>query len=156
MCCCKFWNVLQNGHQHSKIITDIFCRQQWTSASLTSMDRVEPNLCQFGFSYEPFCVVIIDHFAMDDVWIRQVDIQWLVRYSLDQTIVRIIWIVFWVDIAKTNIKEFFTNGNFLTNQIGWCNKPWLHGDNWQGTNPRPLLVILRSGSRIWFVWFLFH
>ena len=77
------------------------------------MDRVEPNLCQFGFSYEPFRVVIIDHFAVDYIWIRQVDIQWLVRYSLDQTIVRIIWIVFWVDITKTNIKEFFTNGNFF-------------------------------------------
>ena len=80
---------------------------------LKSTGPVNSNLGQFCFSNKPFCMVIIDHFAMYDVWISQVYIQWLVRYSLDQTIVRIIWIVFWVDITKTNIKEFFTNGNFF-------------------------------------------
>ena len=41
---------------------------------------------------------------------------------MDQTIVRIIWIVFRVDITKTNIKELFANGHFWTNQIALSNK----------------------------------
>ena len=34
---------------------------------LKSIGPVKPNLGQFSFSNKPFCMVIIDHFAMYDV-----------------------------------------------------------------------------------------
>ena len=75
------------------------------------------NLGQSSFSNEPFGMVIVDHFTMNDIGISQVNIKRLVRNPLYQAIVRVIWIVFWIDITKTNIEEFFPNGHFRANQF---------------------------------------
>ena len=69
-------------------------------------------------------MIVINHFAVYDIGVSQIDTKWLVRKALNQTIVRVIWVVFWVDIAKTNIVEFFANGHFRANKF---NDYWLLG-----------------------------
>ena len=80
---------------------------------------------------------------MYNIRISQVDIEWLVRKTLNQTVVRVIWIVFWVDITKANIIEFFANGHFRTNQF---NNPWLLGHRLRTTKK----VIIGQGLKNYF------